>query len=111
MPDVQGWAGRECAAAVVDGIEARAIFVLLPSRQADESPLVRRGLERAVGTNRPVRPVGLAGVLPCRSLAAFASSAHLIHAWRVPEEQHWQRLADVIRAARGASPPAASAGS
>lgn len=110
MPDVQGWAGRECAAAVVDGIAACAIFVLLPSRQADESPLVRRGLERAVGTNRPVRPVRLAGVLPCSGLAAFVSSAHLIHAWRVPEEQHWQRPADVIRAALGAS-PAASAGS
>ncbi|MBX3687117.1 MAG: hypothetical protein KF909_13335 [Rhodocyclaceae bacterium] len=72
------------------------MFVLLLSREANDSAFVRREVERAASKGKPVLPVRLEEVTPSRALELFISSEQWIDAWRTPREPHWRRLAEVI---------------
>ena len=88
--------GRDYASEIVGGIEASAVFVLLLSREANDSAFVRREVERAASKGKPVLPVRLEEVTPSRALELFISSEQWIDAWRTPRDAHWRRLAEVI---------------
>ena len=98
--------GNDYASEILDGIAGCRVFVLLLSREANDSGFVRREVERAVSKNKPIYPVRLENVTPSKALELFISSAHWIDAWDTPRDAHWQRLAAVIRGERARAPNA-----
>ena len=97
--------GEDYAAAIIDGIESSAVFVLVLSEHANESKFVKREVERAVSKGKPVFPVRVREVAPSKSLELFISSTEWIDAWQPPLEQYLGRLAESIRSAAAVYPP------
>ncbi|MCZ4304647.1 LCCL domain-containing protein [Zoogloeaceae bacterium G21618-S1] len=95
--------GNDYASEILDGIAGSRVFVLLLSRDANDSGFVRREVERAVSKGKPIFPVRLENVTPSKALELFISSAHWIDAWDTPRDAHWQRLAAVIRGERAST--------
>lgn len=95
--------GNDYAAAIIDGIEACPVFVLLLSAEANQSLIVYRELERAASKGKSVFTVRIGDVLPDREMELFASSAHWIDALQAPRAAQWQRLAQAVRGGRNDS--------
>lgn len=70
--------GSEYAGEIIHGIRHSRALVLLLSEAANESPFVRREVERAVHHRKPVFPVRLESIPPSQSLELFISSTHWI---------------------------------
>src|SRR4051812_22063743 len=60
--------GADYAAEIVTAIETSAVFVLVLSEHANDSPFVSREVERAVSKGKPVFPVRVREVMPSKSL-------------------------------------------
>lgn len=88
--------GNEYGDEIVSGIRDSRCLVLVLSAAANESPMVRREVERAVSLNRPVFPVRIEDVLPARSLEFFVSTTHAVDAWQGALGAHIDRLADEV---------------
>jgi hypothetical protein len=108
--------GREWAEAIVEGIAGAKIFVLIFSTNANDSPQVRREVERAVHHGLVVVPLRIENVPPSRSLEYFMSAPHWLDAMTPPLERHLDHLAEVVgrllgetEAATPAPPPATQA--
>jgi TIR domain-containing protein len=86
-------AGREYADEIIGGIERSGCVVLVLSQAANESPFVRREVERAVAKQRPVFPVRIEPVTPSPGLELFISGTHWIDAWAGNWDDHMDRLA------------------
>jgi VHL beta domain/TIR domain len=90
--------GVEWGAAIVEAIENSRAVVLIFSSHADQSPQVRREIERAVNQGVPIIPFRIENLQPTRSLAYFMSSVHWLDAISPPIENHLLRLADILNA-------------
>ncbi|MDE2136274.1 MAG: toll/interleukin-1 receptor domain-containing protein [Gammaproteobacteria bacterium] len=101
------------AAEIVEAITAARVMVLVFSASTNDSPQVRREVERAVHHRVAVLPFRIADVLPSKSLEYFLSSQHWLDAFPPPLAPHYTRLIDHVRAFLGAEPvaPAAASGS
>jgi hypothetical protein len=88
--------GREWGEAIVEGIAGCRVFVLIFSTNANESPQIRREIERAVHHGLVVLPFRIEDVAPVGSLEYFMSVPHWLDAMTPPLEQHLQELADVV---------------
>lgn len=88
--------GREWGAAIVEGIAACRIFVLIFSNNANESPQVRREVERAVHHELVIVPFRIEDVVPARSLEYFMSVPHWLDAMTPPLDTHLNELADAV---------------
>jgi hypothetical protein len=89
--------GADWAAEIVDAIAAARVMVLIFSASANDSPQVRREVERAVHRQVIVLPFRVADVLPAKSLEYFLSSQHWLDAFPPPMESHYARLAAYLR--------------
>lgn len=98
------------AAEIVEAITAARVMVLVFSASTNESPQVRREVERAVHHRVAVLPFRIADVLPSKSLEYFLSSQHWLDAFPPPLAPHYSRLIDHVRAFLGAEPAAPAAG-
>jgi len=98
------------AAEIVEAITAARVMVLVFSASTNDSPQVRREVERAVHHRVAVLPFRIADVLPSKSLEYFLSSQHWLDAFPPPLEPHYGRLIDHVRAflESGPAAPAAS---
>lgn len=96
--------GRDYAEEIIRGIEETACTVLLLSRSANDSPFVKREIERAVSKKKPVFPVRLDDAMPSAALELFISSAHWVDA-SGPLALPIQRLAESIRGLVGLPVP------
>jgi hypothetical protein len=96
------------AAEIIDAISASRIMILVFSASSNESPQVRREVERAVYRQLRILPFRIADVLPSRSLEYFLSSQHWLDAFPPPLEPHYVRLCGYLTAAL-AEPTAAAA--
>ena len=67
-------------------------MVLVLSASSNESPQVRREVERAVHTQVRILPFRIDDVLPSKSLEYFLSSQHWLDAFPPPREPHYARL-------------------
>lgn len=100
------------AAEIIDAIAAARVMVLVFSASTNDSPQVRREVERAVHKQVSVLPFRVEDVLPSRSLEYFLSAQHWLDAFPPPREPHYARLCthlDTILAAPAAGAPAEGA--
>jgi hypothetical protein len=108
--------GAEWAAAIIDAISAARVMVLVFSSHSNDSPQVRREIERAVHKLVPILPFRTEHIRPSKSLEYFLSAQHWLDAFPPPYEAYYPRLCrhvlDLLGAAAssstGTGPPAAA---
>lgn len=94
------------AAEIIDAISAARTMVLVFSGSSNQSPQVRREVERAVHKQVEILPFRIEEVLPSKSLEFFLSSQHWMDAFPAPREPHYQRLCSYLKTQSGQAPPA-----
>jgi hypothetical protein len=90
--------GAEYAIALIEALESCKALVLIFSGRANESPHIRREVERAVSRGIPLIPVRIEDIEPNAALKFFVSSVHWLDALTPPLEQHFEQLARTLRA-------------
>jgi hypothetical protein len=91
------------AAEIIDAISAARVMVLVFSSSSNQSPQVRREVERAVHKQIDVLPFRIEDVMPSKSLEFFLSSQHWLDAFPPPRELHYRRLSSHLKALTSAS--------
>jgi TIR domain-containing protein len=100
--------GLEYGAAIIDAIDRCRVMVLIFSSSANDSPQVRREIERAASKGVAILPVRIEEVLPTKSMEYFLGDIHWLDAMTPPIEKHLQQLAVTIKALLNASAAAAN---
>jgi len=88
--------GTEWGEAIMNGLTACRVFVLVYSANSNESPQVRREIERAVHHGLLIIPFRIQDVPPHRAMEYFMSTPHWLDALTPPLERYLNELADVI---------------
>ena len=92
--------GENYTQAILDGLEAAPVIVLMFSAATNQSAHVIRELETAVGSGRRIVPVRLEdAVEPSRSLRYFIGTSQWLEAGRGPEESWAPALVQAVRRA------------
>jgi hypothetical protein len=102
------------AAEIIEAIGTSRLMLLVFSAGCNESPQVRREVERAVHRHLPILPVRIEDVLPTKSLEYFLSAQHWFDAFPAPLARHLdllcKKVGELLRTAHEhASPESASA--
>ncbi len=98
-------AGHEWGESILEGIKGSRVMVLILSESANESPHIRREVERAVSLDIAIIPMRIENVAPAKSLELFVTSSHWLDAFTPPMERHLRYLAQVIqKILRGPAP-------
>jgi hypothetical protein len=92
------------AAEIIDAITNARTMILVFSASSNDSPQVRREVERAVHKQVSILPFRIENVLPSKSLEYFLSAQHWMDAFPPPREPHYARLCAYLRAQRGEAP-------
>jgi hypothetical protein len=87
----------EWGEAIIDAIEECRIMVLVFTANANESPQIRREVERAVNRGVAILPVRIEDVLPGKGLEYFIGNVHWLDALNPPLEAHLKGLAGTIK--------------
>ncbi len=88
--------GEEWAESIVNAIQNSALMLLVFSAHANDSPQVRKEVERAVHHAIPIIPVRIQDVLPNKSLEYFISTPHWLDAMTPPLERHLDHVAGTV---------------
>jgi TIR domain len=80
------------AAEIMDAISGARAMILVFSASSNQSPQVRREVERAVHKELSILPFRIENVLPSKSLEFFLSTQHWLDAFPPPREPHYERL-------------------
>jgi TIR domain len=83
---------------IIDAITAARVMILVFSASSNQSPQVRREVERAVHKQVSILPFRIEEVTPSKSLEFFLSSQHWLDAFPPPIELHYQRLCSYVKA-------------
>jgi hypothetical protein len=95
--------------AIIDAIEESRIMVLVFTAHANDSPQIRREIERAVNHGVAILPLRVENVLPGRALEYFISDVHWLDALTPPLEAHLRNLAGTIKVVLARKEPGAPA--
>ena len=87
----------EWGEAIVQAINRCRVLVLIFSANANESPQIRREVERAVSKGIPVLPVRIENVAPAGSLEYFIGTIHWLDALTPPLESHLRQLGEAVK--------------
>jgi hypothetical protein len=90
--------GLEWGEAIVAAISHCRAMLLIFSASANDSPQIRREVERAVSKGIPVIPLRIEEIAPTRSLEYFIGTVHWLDALTPPLESHLRRLAETVKA-------------
>jgi type II secretory pathway pseudopilin PulG len=90
-------AGSEWGESIIEGINNSRVMVLVFSKSANESPQIRREVERAVNKGIIIVPFRIEDVIPTKSLEYFIGAVHWLDALTPPIEHHLEKLAANIR--------------
>ena len=85
------------AAEIIDAISNARVMILIFSTSSNDSPQVRREVERAVHKNVNILPFRIERVAPSKSLEYFLSSQHWMDAFPPPRETHYVRLCAYLK--------------
>lgn len=85
-------------------------MILVFSSSSNQSPQVRREVERAVHRQLSILPFRIEDVLPSKSLEFFLSTQHWMDAFPPPREPHYAQLCEYLKTAAGPAGPAGAAG-
>ena len=91
----------EWAAEIIEAIGASRIMVLVFSGASNNSPQVRREVERAVHRQVPILPVRIEDALPTKSMEYFLSAQHWLDAFPPPLTLHCEQLCRQVSALLG----------
>src|SRR5580693_388816 len=89
--------GTEWAGSIIHAISKTKIMVLVFSKNANDSPQIRKEVERAVNKGVIVVPLRIEDVFPTDSLEYFMSNVHWLDALTPPLEKHLDHLAGTVR--------------
>jgi TIR domain len=89
------------AAEIIDAIANSRTMILVFSASSNDSPQVRREVERAVHKQVSILPFRIENVLPSKSLEYFLSAQHWMDAFPPPREPHYARLCAYLKTQRG----------
>jgi WD40 repeat protein len=90
--------GTEWAGSIIHAISKTKIMVLVFSKNANDSPQIRKEVERAVNKGVIVVPLRIEDVVPTESLEYFMSNVHWLDALTPPLAQHLDHLAGTVKA-------------
>jgi hypothetical protein len=90
--------GTEWGEAIIEGINHCRVLILIFSANANDSPQIRREVERAVSKGVPIIPLRIQDIAPTRSLEYFIGTVHWLDALTPPLESHLRRLAETVKA-------------
>ena len=90
--------GAEWGEAIIEAINHCRAMILIFSANANDSPQIRREVERAVSKGVPVLPLRIQDIEPAHSLEYFIGTVHWLDALTPPLEGHLLRLADSVKA-------------
>ena len=93
------------AAEIIDAIAGARTMILVFSASSNDSPQVRREVERAVSKQVSILPFRIENVVPSKSLEYFLSSQHWLDAFPPPREPHYARLCTYLRASGAKADP------
>jgi len=96
-------------AEVIDAIGNSRTMILVFSASSNQSPQVRREVERAVQKQVSVLPFRIENVLPSKGLEVFLSARHWMDAFAPPRAPHYARLCAYLKAQRSPEAPDAAA--
>jgi TIR domain len=85
------------AAEIIDAISNSRTMVLVFSATSNDSPQVRREVERAVHKQVSILPFRIENVMPSKSLEYFLSAQHWMDAFPPPREPHYARLCAYLK--------------
>ena len=88
--------GEKYGEAIINGIRASRIFLLIVSARSIASHQVERETERAANAGLAIIPFRIEDVKPSNSLEFFISSAHWLDAFEPPMERHYDYLTQVV---------------
>jgi hypothetical protein len=97
-------AGMEWSECIIDAIEECRVMVLVFTTNANESPQIRREVERAVNRGVAILPMRIEDILPGRALEYFIGNVHWLDAMTPPLESHLQNLAGTVKILLGRLP-------
>ncbi len=89
--------GSDWGASILDALDQCRVLVLIFSTSANNSPQIRREVERVVNRGIPVLPVRIENIEPTKAMAFFMGPVHWLDALTPPLEQHLARLAASIK--------------
>jgi len=89
-------AGVEYGEAIIDALSRCQIVLLIFSRNSNESPQVRREIERAVSYEKIIVPYRIEDVLPTRAMEFALSNTHWLDALTPPMERRLTELTDTV---------------
>jgi hypothetical protein len=90
--------GAEWSEAIVDAIAEAKVMVLVFSAHANESPQIKREVERAVHSRIPIIPFRIEDVAMSRTFQFFLSTSDWLEAFTPPLEKHLQQLVVSVKA-------------
>jgi hypothetical protein len=90
--------GLEYGEALIEAISGCQILVLIFSGHANDSPQVRREIERAVSKRKPIVPFRVENVLPVRAMEFALSNTQWLDALNGPVEQYLPGLCQAVLA-------------
>ena len=85
------------ASEIMDAISAAQVMILVFSASSNQSPQVRREVERAVHKQLSILPFRIEDVLPSKSLEFFLSTQHWMDAFPPPRSAHYARLCSYLK--------------
>jgi len=88
--------GSDWGESIVDAITNSRAVVLVLSASSNNSPQVRREVQRAFEHNITVIPLRVENVAPGRALEYYIGPVHWLDALTPPLEAHLERLADTV---------------
>jgi Tol biopolymer transport system component len=89
-------AGEEYQESIVDALSESQIVLLIFSAHANDSPQVRREIERAVTKGKIVVPFRIEDVMPSRAMEFALGNTHWLDALTPPLEHHLTELCHAI---------------
>lgn len=89
--------GMEWGECIIQAIKKSRIMVLVFSTHANESPQIRREIERAVNHGVAILPLRIEDVQPGLALEYFIGNVHWLDALTPPLENHLKNLAGTVK--------------
>ena len=97
--------GMDWGESIVTATTGAKVLVLIFSQHANESPQIKREVERAVAKGLPIIPVRIEDTVPSKALEYFISTPHWLDAFTPPLEERLTQLAAAVKALLGTIQP------
>ena len=88
--------GEDWGEAIINALHGCRVMVLIFSQHANQSPQIKREVNRAVDRAIPIIPFRIENVMPTGSIEYSISTAHWLDAFTPPLESHIEYLARSI---------------